>query len=89
MITNGHVNQTVDEIFSYYEKYGDHEYGEEVTQLEHMIQSAQLAEQEGYDEEVILPAFLHDVGHLVADGENAEKMGTYGAQSHDKIGEII
>lgn len=86
MITKGIVNQVVDEIFYYYEKFGDHEYGEDVTQLEHMVQSAQLAEKEGFDEEVILAAFLHDIGHLVADDENAERMGTYGAKSHDKIG---
>ena len=59
------VEQTVDEIFELYQKYGDEDYiGEPVSQLEHMCQCAQLAEQEGYDEDVILAAFFHDIGHL-------------------------
>lgn len=76
---------TVDEIFDLYDRYGHDDYGESVTQLEHMVQSAQLAEQEGYDEEVILAAFFHDIGHLY-EPEYSEQMGGYGAQQHDKIG---
>ena len=32
------IEQRLDKIFSYYEKYGERDYiGEDVTQLEHMI----------------------------------------------------
>ncbi len=59
------AQQTTDEIFNLYERYGNEAYGEEVTQTAHMVQSAQLAEEEGYDDEVILAAFFHDIGHSV------------------------
>jgi predicted HD phosphohydrolase len=37
---------------------------ETVSQLEHMSQSAQLAIEQGYDDEVVLAAFFHDIGHI-------------------------
>ncbi len=80
--------QTItDEIFDLYEKYGHEEYGESVTQLAHMVQSARLAEAEGYDQEVILAAFFHDIGHLCHhDNSAAETMGAYGTMRHEIIG---
>lgn len=41
--------------------------GEPVTQLEHALQSAQLAEQAGADEALVVAALLHDLGHLIND----------------------
>lgn len=79
------AEQIADEIFAMYDAFGGHEYGEGVSQLEHMAQSAQCAEAEGYDEEVILAAFLHDVGHLIADRDHLEQMDGYGAIDHEKI----
>lgn len=78
----------VQEIFALYEKFGHEVYGEDVTQLEHAVQSAQLAEQEGYDDEVILAALFHDIGHICTydDSTAARQMGNYGTMSHDKIG---
>ena len=65
--------QIADEIIALYERHGADDYiGEPVSQLEHTGQSAQLAEREGYDEQVILAAFLHDIGHLgVSTGETS------------------
>eukprot|EP00933_Yihiella_yeosuensis_P074840 TRINITY_DN8390_c1_g1_i1.p1 TRINITY_DN8390_c1_g1~~TRINITY_DN8390_c1_g1_i1.p1 ORF type:complete len:134 (-),score=31.29 TRINITY_DN8390_c1_g1_i1:107-508(-) len=50
-----------------FEKYGENGYiGEPVSQKSHMIQAAMQAEQEfPEDKEVIIAAFLHDIGHLV------------------------
>lgn len=77
----------VSEVFSLYEKHGDEDYiGEPVSQLEHMSQAAALAEQEGYDDEVILAAFFHDIGHLCADEEQAQSMGGMGNADHEKLG---
>lgn len=81
------VDQIVDEVFSLFDKYGHDEYGESVTQLEHAVQSAQLAAKEGYEDEVILAALFHDIGHLAANEQESKSfMGNYGAMSHDKIG---
>lgn len=60
--------------------------GEKVTQLEHMVQAAQLAEEEGYDEEVILAAFLHDVGHISEKATGDNEMDGYGIKDHEAIG---
>ncbi|ASU33024.1 phosphonate degradation HD-domain oxygenase [Mucilaginibacter xinganensis] len=77
----------VNEVFSLYEKYGDEDYiGEPVSQLEHMSQAAALAEEEGYDAEVILAAFFHDIGHLCAEEGEAESMDGMGNVDHEKLG---
>ena len=90
-------SQVVEEVFGLYKKYGDADYiGEPVSQMEHMSQSAQLAIDEGLDDEVILAAFFHDIGHIcVMDGRTSSpdhhdavtgSMGGYGKKSHEKIG---
>ncbi|WKN42432.1 HD domain-containing protein [Tunicatimonas pelagia] len=74
-----------DQIFTLYKRYGNDAYGESVTQTEHMVQSAHLAKQEGFGDEVILAAFFHDIGHFL-EHEPAERMGELGAQQHDRLG---
>jgi len=41
--------------------------GEPVTQLQHALQAAELAEREAANDELVLAAFLHDLGHLIND----------------------
>ncbi len=79
------AQQITSEIFELYEKHGNEDYiGEPVSQIEHMSQSAQLAMEERYDDEVVLAAFFHDIGHLCA--KDREQMGGFGTKSHEKIG---
>ena len=69
--------------------------GEPVTQLEHALQCAHLAEQAGADTETVVAAFLHDIGHLLppapATGESAKTptapgyMDGYGTVDHEKL----
>jgi 2-amino-1-hydroxyethylphosphonate dioxygenase (glycine-forming) len=81
------VHNAVEEIFDLYEKHGSEEYaGEKITQLEHMCQAAQLAEQGGFDEEVVLAAFLHDIGHICVSFYGFTSMDGYGIINHEKIG---
>jgi phosphonate degradation associated HDIG domain protein len=76
----------VEEIFRLYEKHGAEDYiGEPVSQLEHMAQSAQLAAQQGFDKEVILAAFFHDIGHFLASSQT-QNMDGYGVMRHEKVG---
>ena len=75
------------EVFMLYELHGNDDYiGEPVSQLEHMLQAALLAEEEGYDEEVILAALFHDIGHLVVAIQPLEKMDGVGIVDHERIG---
>src|SRR5215831_11597843 len=79
--------QITDEIMAYYEDHGGEEYaGEKVTQLEHMVQAAQLAEEKGYDEEVILAAFLHDIGHICVSAQGSNEMDGFGIKDHEEVG---
>lgn len=81
------IETTVNGIFDLYEKHGAEEYaGEKVSQLEHMCQAAQFAMEEGYDDEVVLAAFLHDVGHLLPIHDESESMDGYGMMDHEKVG---
>jgi phosphonate degradation associated HDIG domain protein len=48
---------------------GFHQYGREaVSQLEHALQCAQLAEQAGETPATVVAALLHDLGHLLVPG---------------------
>lgn len=79
--------QAADFIISLYNRYGDEDYiGEPVSQLEHMCQCALVAEKEGYDEETILAAFFHDIGHLCEHIMAVEQMDGYGVVDHEKLG---
>jgi len=81
------IEQVVNEIFDLYDKHGAEEYaGEKVSQLEHMVQAAQLASEGGYDDEVILAAFIHDVGHLLPIHDEKDSMDGYGMMDHEKVG---
>lgn len=61
----------VGEVFGLFRRGGDSLYGGEgVTQLEHGLQAAHLAERSGADSELIVAALLHDVGHLLHDLPN-------------------
>lgn len=87
-MTTEQAQRITDEIFDLYESYGGAEYaGEKVSQLEHMAQAAQLAEDQGYDEEVVLAAFLHDIGHISEAAAPTERhMGDYGIKDHEELG---
>lgn len=58
-------------------------YGEPVTQLEHALQAAQLARDAGAEEQVVLAALLHDIGHLLDTGRIHEQLGVI---DHDRAG---
>lgn len=76
-----------DAIIQLYKQHGGSEYaGEKVSQLEHMVQAAQLAELGGYDEEVILAAFLHDIGHIAEEATGENEMDEFGIKDHEALG---
>lgn len=77
----------VEEIVELYQKHGSNEYaGEKVSQLEHMVQAAQLAKAGGHDDEIVLAAFLHDIGHICAASYITTDMNGFGVMNHEKIG---
>ena len=84
MLLSQDIEETVKEVFCLYENYGDLDYiGEPVSQIEHMSQAATFAQREGFDDEVILAAFFHDIGHLCT---NTTSMGGAGNVNHEQLG---
>ncbi|MFM7320023.1 MAG: phosphonate degradation HD-domain oxygenase [Armatimonadota bacterium] len=67
---------------------GDLYVGEAVTQLEHALQAAALAEQEGAPDELVVAALLHDIGHLLHGlGEDIADRGIDGR--HEIAGDVF
>jgi putative nucleotidyltransferase with HDIG domain len=81
------VDKTVENLFEMICNSGKADYiGENVTQLEHMCQAAEYAEEQGNDDEVILGALFHDIGHFCAEYDSEHDMDGLGHIAHDKVG---
>ncbi len=76
-----------DQIIGLLESHGGSEYiGEPVTKLEHMVQSAMIAEEQQLDDEVIIAAFLHDIGHVCVETSAENDMDGFGVIDHETTG---
>jgi phosphonate degradation associated HDIG domain protein len=74
-------------IIELFQEHAGQQYGREaVSQLQHALQCAQLAEQAGETDATIVAALLHDIGHLVS----AQRAGqTDGTQERDDLHQYI
>ena len=71
----------VEEIIDLFARRGEEAYhGESVSQTEHALQAAELAEREGAPDWLVVAALLHDVGHLL-DGQD-EDLADCGVDGH-------
>lgn len=58
----------IETIVTLFNERGHSEYGGEgVTQLEHALQCATLAQQSGASDALITASLLHDIGHILHD----------------------
>lgn len=81
------ARQTTNHIMDLFAQYGNNDYdGEPVTQTSHMMQCAMLAMQANADQELVLSAFLHDIGHLLGHKMKEKEMDGFGAINHEGIG---
>lgn len=82
-------NILANSIIDIYRKHGQTSYGEQCSILSHSMQAGEIAKAKGYDNELILAAFLHDIGHLypleIKDKE-FDQMGEFGIEAHDHWG---
>jgi phosphonate degradation associated HDIG domain protein len=61
------MSLTLNEVVDLLQHRGQQQYGAEaISQLEHALQCADLAEQAGETPETVVAALLHDMGHLLA-----------------------
>ncbi len=78
---------SIKKVFELYNDFGDANYiGEKISQLEHATQAAMAAQKDNQPYNVVIAAFLHDIGHLVKIGDLEEQMGNVGVKTHEKIG---
>src|SRR5215471_8683935 len=61
----GEKDKFVDDLFAWLSIAGAAHYDEQVTQLQHALQTAEIARQEHAMEQNIVAALLHDIGHLL------------------------
>ena len=80
------AEQKVDVLFNYMEEQGQSFYDEIVTQLEHALQCAALAQQNDASPTLITSALLHDLGHFILDEHNADTAFLAMDLNHEEIG---
>src|SRR6185436_11705511 len=66
-VARGDVVSVTQDIIALYQRRGSATYGEGVSQNEHALQAALLAEKSGAKPALIAAALLHDIGHLLHD----------------------
>lgn len=57
----------IDDLAERFASHGAEPYGEAVSQAEHALQCATLAERAGCADSLVIAALLHDIGHLYED----------------------
>lgn len=72
------VFQEIAELFA---RRGQETYGEGVSQAEHALQCAALAQEDTADDMLIVAALLHDIGHFIEPPDDG-----YGYHRHDRSG---
>lgn len=82
----GSCEEILNQICALFDQYGrEPYYGEHVSQFEHAAQAAELAGRDGYDAEVQIAAFLHDIGHMLPTDDPAELMDDFGRRDHEGV----
>lgn len=66
-----HSNPVIAQIFDAFEQHGAAHYGEHVSQLQHALQCAQLAQEHGCSDAMVAAALLHDIGRMLDPQGNA------------------
>ncbi len=76
MTSLSHADAFIAELSDLFVRTGDLHYGEDVSQLEHALQTAHHAGVDGAPPSLIAAALLHDVGHMMQKaGEDAADRG--------------
>ncbi len=76
----------VNALFALYRERGGTHYDATVTQAEHALQAAALAEAESAGDALVVAALLHDIGHLLVDEHNGREEFLTGDEQHERIG---
>lgn len=78
----------VERIFAVFNERGSRHYGENVSELEHALQTAEFARQFNEPDAVVLSCLLHDFGHMLHDlGEHVALQGI--DAKHEELGALL
>lgn len=80
--------EIVDRIFATFLEYGQESYGEDVTQLQHALQAAELARRDGAQDTLIAAALLHDIGQFIGGAGDAAEQHDRDAR-HEELGSVL
>ena len=69
----GSREERVGLLFDYLNTHGQSSYDPSVTQLEHALQTAHLAQQESQQPHLVVASLLHDIGHLMIDEHDEQR----------------
>lgn len=79
--------KSVDEIIALYERHGSDFYSEDISQIDHAVQAANLALASGASSDLVLASLLHDIGHLMhLDALGADDSHFTQDLRHEKVG---
>lgn len=67
--------RSVDDVLVLFDHWGTDRYDEEVSQLDHALQTAALAHAAHADDHLVAAALLHDVGHLLELADDSDRSG--------------
>lgn len=79
-------SEKVELLFQYIRDKGESNYNEMVTQYEHAIQTAYWASKEKADNQLIVSALLHDIGHLLIDEDSSNNSFLDEDLYHESLG---
>ena len=78
--------QFVGRLFDFMQNQGQSHYDPSVTQLEHGLQCAALAEAQGVSASAVTGALFHDIGHLLVDEHDQRNNFLEQDLDHEEIG---
>jgi phosphonate degradation associated HDIG domain protein len=78
-----------DALFGLYAEHGRTFYDATVTQNEHALQSAALADADGAGDALVVAALLHDIGHLLVDEHAGHEGFLAGDLEHERVGAAV
>ena len=67
------TEELIERVLRLLDERGREHYDERVTQLEHALQTGQLARAEGAADALIVAALLHDIGHLLVERSEVDR----------------
>ena len=81
------MSEVVDGIEQLFARFGETSYGENVTLMQHSLQTAAAAAAVGADDALVIACLLHDIGHMVQEADDEYGVHDHGTAGRDYLAE--